>query len=884
LADLRQLPIGGSGTLSQGQINNIVGWRNAATAQLSASNGSYGSYTFDPITAKNWLNNFVNNNSTGFLNVSTMTFGNPVRTDQGLLNRQELITLCGSLFNQDALQYLGTFSRELNRPTWKPVTPTGSTIDYVTLAKTPTAETSTAINRDLTAVRDSNGNQLITTRFPLSRLSWITYNGPSASRTMPPASPALPVTDPNYDMWQLLYTYGIPQSYLLQGTAANIKASFGLVWDSRTPTATVGQQWVYTSPSSANSGGTFNGSTGNGATVIKTLTTVQSEARQPDFFEFLKTVILNGSVGLGSGSSTLNTFVISEAKYYSTTGGLSADCQLLQIGANIIDAWDTNNLPMFIGYGTNQGSSGFAQQFAGIENLPYLNKLVFKPYWNTGVTPSTFDAWLLPSLWNPHQNAPPAAAPNVRINMTSGQMRAVIRSTSGTTLMSNLLTGDATSTASVSMIVNPTLSWLGTSPSAPQAVVGSPPSTVTQSTDPTPGGYYGFHFTFGAPGTITPANSSNAYPDFVSPCTFELQVQVSTSPSVWKTYQRWTGCAQPATRLVCQSPSSWTVNTLQDPEFVALDPRTQRFGAWGNDGSHSGSGSATDYTAGAVTTLDRSSGGLELITALPPQGPKFTVSSFPADLSLYSTNGTSSNHYVDLDGVQRRADWTTDPSGTSSTKTIMYASPTTTPPGGNYTDRPQILSRPFQSVAELGQVFRDQPWKTINFTTADSGDVGLLDAFTLQDVSMTAGKTSLNTRQTLVLTTILSQAALRLDGSSILNSTQVTNLVTDIASITAANPLINKSQLIAQLATKTSFTGLGNKEARECVVRALSDAGQTRTWNLMIDVIAQSGRYPPSATNLAQFVVEGEQRYWVHVAIDRFTGQVIDRQIEPVNQ
>ena len=52
----------------------------------------------------------------------------------------------------------------------------------------------------------------------------------------------------------------------------------------------------------------------------------------------------------------------------------------------------------------------------------------------------------------------------------------------------------------------------------------------------------------------------------------------------------------------------------------------------------------------------------------------------------------------------------------------------------------------------------------------------------------------------------------------------------------------------------------------------------------MIDVIAQSGSYPPAANDLANFVVQGEQRYWVHVAIDRFTGQVIDKQIEVVNE
>ena len=53
----------------------------------------------------------------------------------------------------------------------------------------------------------------------------------------------------------------------------------------------------------------------------------------------------------------------------------------------------------------------------------------------------------------------------------------------------------------------------------------------------------------------------------------------------------------------------------------------------------------------------------------------------------------------------------------------------------------------------------------------------------------------------------------------------------------------------------------------------------------MMDVIAQPGRYKPNAASVQNdFIVEGEQRYWVHVAIDRFTGQVLDKQIEPVNE
>ena len=53
----------------------------------------------------------------------------------------------------------------------------------------------------------------------------------------------------------------------------------------------------------------------------------------------------------------------------------------------------------------------------------------------------------------------------------------------------------------------------------------------------------------------------------------------------------------------------------------------------------------------------------------------------------------------------------------------------------------------------------------------------------------------------------------------------------------------------------------------------------------MIDAIAQPGHYKPNATSLQNdFIVEGKQHYWVHVAIDRFTRQVLEKQIEVVNE
>jgi hypothetical protein len=87
-------------------------------------------------------------------------------------------------------------------------------------------------------------------------------------------------------------------------------------------------------------------------------------------------------------------------------------------------------------------------------------------------------------------------------------------------------------------------------------------------------------------------------------------------------------------------------------------------------------------------------------------------------------------------------------------------------------------------------------------------------------------------------------------------------------------------QDLPRLATESGITG--GEEVQEVVARALADTCQTRTWNLMIDVIAQSGRYSPSATSFSDFITQGEKRFWLHVALDRFTGEVIGEQLEAV--
>jgi hypothetical protein len=412
-------------------------------------------------------------------------------------------------------------------------------------------------------------------------------------------------------------------------------------------------------------------------------------------------------------------------------------------------------------------------------------------------------------------------------------------------------------------------------PSAPTAVVKppNPPSTITQSPDVTTpaGGYYGFHVNSTTDATTVPSASTTAQPN-IAGCTFQLQVDVTGSGN-WKAYQTW--AAQPASTLVCAPTGGVGVTTVQNPEFVTLDPRTLRFGVWGNAGNQT-TPSGTSYTP-VLKTLDLGGNAYQTITALSPTGTNFSSPTSP-NLYLYANNTDTTVHYTDPDTIQRQGD------KISSATTAMLPA--------NFTDRPQILSRPFQSLAELGQVFRDQPWRTLDLTNASSPDAGLLDVFTLHESAIEAGKTSLNTRHKPVLTAILSNAIKRLNGTSadVITTTQrdaiVDNGVSGLFNITSANPMIRKTELLSNTAFNTNVNATlgGNKEARELVMRAFSDATQTRTWNLMIDIIAQSGRYPSNASTLAGFMVEGEQHYWVHVAIDRFTGQVIDEQIEVVNE
>ena len=391
------------------------------------------------------------------------------------------------------------------------------------------------------------------------------------------------------------------------------------------------------------------------------------------------------------------------------------------------------------------------------------------------------------------------------------------------------------------------------------------------------------------------------------------------------------------------SISTWGANSLtavcgttvhgNDCGSSLLDPRTGRFGLSGNyyGGSYPGESTYSPGASGAPIGL-----------WYPPGGSGFSVSNKPyagAVVWCWAVNSTNTalsslsgalpynTYYSDNDGVIRPGDGALG-NKTTGDGMILYSPveghPTYgagAPQGTNYSAsdkggntlhgrRPVILNRPFNSVGELSYTFRDEPFKSIDFFSKYSADAALLDVFSLYDEtrvsadkkisSVVAGQVNLNNAPIRVIQSILSGAGKKeIDVDYNINTNDSATIATNIVNYAFTNTLMNRADLVRQLGVDpsvgttgsgviynsfatTDSSDRGNKAYMEAPVRALTDSFNSRTWNLLIDVVAQSGHMSPTATLLSDFVVEGERRYWLHIAIDRYTGKIIARQLEPV--
>lgn len=931
-ADLISLPVSTANppaTLGAGAVNSIVGWRNFATTQQTGSN--YPNFAFTATTT-GLYDDYAIANTNGFMKVNNVVWSksgsnpNP-RTDQAFVSRQQLLEVRRSIgFTQNALQYLGTFSREIAGPTWTPPldAPPPSTYAYKTRADDPTA-----FNRNLANVRVAQtfpradgtmaavGEPLIKKRFPLSRLALIT---PTATDTGT----------------GLIYKY------------------FGLTRASST------DPWIYNhgAPDRILRLGPVTGGSND----------VLDFNREPDFFELLQAVILNGSLGQDTGGGvTGGTAVFPDIHMNKLTH------HILSIGACIIDQYDTDSIPTRIQY-QEAGQTGLWTAY-GVENLPYINQI----YPIAGISPddplkttapTTWATYLLFQLWNPTQQPTTAPVrPNVRLRVegdialfTTGTGVAAYTSGSGPKFQGTgqsiqvdqdafqtptPLTNDGSSSfkSTANSIPNTTFKRLPT-PASGTAIdnyVGLRlPDYVNTSVSAAPNptlnlavgadSSHSFNATLeveagsiAEPYTDTNGNGKHdpnePFTDLNGNGVWDAAVPVYVPYNHFigiNDTKSWINGAQIPVRKsnsFSGKPSTSvdqfnTGRLTQSPpsSLMKADPRATRFGIFELTTASTSritqslwpSGQTSGY--GGLISPSNASG---VVAHVPVRFDSSTLPYYPATFCRNTESSSStSTSYTDPDGIQRAAD-------------SQYRDPTNSAVGSStpyYTTSkdywPIILNRPFRNVGELGYAFRDLPWRTLDLFSQDSADAGLLDVFTINDEpDIVAGRVNLNTRQAPVIQAILSAAGwdeLSTAASTTVDSngqsattaaTMASNLVRTAVGANPSLPLVNKGDIINRAGLLNAIlpaTVGGNqavKARREVLPRAISSMAQTRTWNLMIDVIAQSGRYGPNAATapnaakpLANFNVEGEQRYWVHVAIDRFTGQVIDRQVEVVKE
>jgi len=798
----------------------------------------------DPTTFINWRNAASAASATIFHNYvfsddwTVRDFSKVKNGDNTVFSRSDLIKAvtsgaCG--ITTDALPYLTTFSRMKNAPSWSPTIDESSPYRYKT-----EANNSSSTNRNLAWVRVKNefirrdgatakvGEPLIKNRFPLSRFGLITTGATT------------------------------PES------ATDIRSYFGLI------RSTTGGPWTY------NHGA---------ADRILTLDEVADANREPDLPELLQATILNGSLASGDpGRSN------SEIEYEKTQ-------QILFILAHMIDQQDADNYPTLIRF----NAGGEIWEVAGRESLPYLNKLVVAWGKSNESPPPGNDAtatYLFPQLTRgSNMLVQPSTAdlPSLRIRVI-GQISQEFEKSGGGSITSN----PPLDINAVAVFGPNGWPFFGLNGLSGTSLPGLPHDYQMGFT---PGQFRASISRFigirladltrpsGSGGTARLKIGTGSPPK-----PFNFIMDFLGADSLWHPYNRLIGSSRytpSGTEILSDGVSgdtiAWDVPVLGNVDINDVtwpaSPISQALvrsdecalpgisAVWcGNAASPlmlNGPNPSIQYAMGSI----RLSNGTMLTSTSPPPGASGLPGGFaPADLSI---NLTASSHYADLDGVVRKADgWRGGD--------IIPPVPRPPPPINSSLITGYHYNRPFRSPGEIGAVSRGQPWRTLNFWTADTADAGLLDIFTTRDQAVAAGVNP-NTKLAPVLQAVMKGATANLFGfgEKITYASPLVNMTAAITAHTSSEPFANRAELSETAGMPFMLTQSNSKETTEQAVRALSEISNTRTWNLLIDVVGQAGRYVPSADSLDKFQVQGQSRYWVHLAIDRYTGEIVDKRIEP---
>jgi hypothetical protein len=366
------------------------------------------------------------------------------------------------------------------------------------------------------------------------------------------------------------------------------------------------------------------------------------------------------------------------------------------------------------------------------------------------------------------------------------------------------------------------------------------------------------------------------------------------------------------------------MNLQYGSSYLKADPRTRRFGIAGaaigspgksirptaakwNQAAHTNSANVWDVPdilaqgnnywlmSGPVTNLSGGSSWNPPFQHLGTEGTGGRPWVPLAGFGMNRAGGLAEQGvvYQDPDGETRLADYAfVDDSDFPTIENVAAAA----------ANRPIVLNRPFRNVAELGAVFRDVPWRSLNFWTDDSADFGLADVFSIEDGEGSGKINPVTASQAVLeaaLSSTLADSKLIAANPEILTDSQIQTFVAEFLNrvqLVPQDPLGDasgimpgsKSELLREIvalpSVDPSAAGDSTKFRSEAIARGLLGIVDLETWNILLDVVAQAGRIPQNASDWSGFEARGERRVWVHIAIDRQTGKIIGMETENVDE
>jgi Tfp pilus assembly protein PilV len=913
-ADLTALGIG------QEKINAFVAWRNARTGTNAAA-------------FEQWASGIAGTNTPDreALRAAASGYTETVIGDNAFVSRRDLVRYLETHgFPTNAAASFSHTSRALDAPSWGPSNVSGANSEYG-----DEANDDDSINRFIPGVKAYNGTMrlyaddgtfeevevtenepLVQTRFSLAKLAWLGHNGPNSAAFNSSLTPA-------------------------QRERA-IRDCFGLTWHNSSGGTSSDARWNY-NHGNANDimilsevrdeerapdffellkAGILEGSVGGEPGVVAT--DVASN---------------NAADTTGPAGRDFDAYSADQ------------DRHILQLGANIIDQADADNYPTAIHMNLINKFNGSEREFYntvfGLENLPMLQRMgminsMMGEHRLNSAPPATpypsgpMGVWLQPEVWSPNERSSAGSSPADSKHPTPSALRLV---TYGRVYLWNVTEDPSQNETSTPIdfgtdFLNPSL----------EGTVGfknpAPNSTMPQNFFSNPVRLRGFEKATGGTAiykyddATSPSGPNNRYPSGINWVSQSLNNnqflgvffgQVERDPQNFPQYEiRALIDGNLTFVLEYFDGATWRpynalsrIKTLHEngggsgsrqgssawlSAVGPTDPRTQRFSgsagrvAAGNNIRWNPDESARPVRTSTVSTGNtpgrnpimaawpRSSSGF---THTPVSGLYYLFDDWAMNLDTAAAgNPVSAFRYEDPDAITRpgdssRADYDTGDG------VMLYQEAEL--PSTSQRRRPIILNRPFRSVGELSYVFRDQPFKTLDFWSEKSADAGLLDLFAVSAsaTGVTAAQINPNAATPAVLTALLSGAGKQAATDATLDADAVSRVA---EAVTSAGTQANRSALGDRLGT-TIHTALTNAPANgefrnktygEAPVRTLASVTTTRAWNFLIDVVAQSGRLAANAGGLQDFLVEGERRYWLHVAIDRHTGEILDQQLEPV--